>query len=325
MRNRRVGEYALDVVLHESDRSGEDGGERSDDRDGLHRSRCEHEEGVRARHHVDACCHHRCGVDQGADWRRAFHRVRQPHIKRQLRRLAAGSDEQKQRSRGDDGIADRKVSGAGCSVDVDVAQRTHIPCDEEHAKDESRVADAVDDERLVRGIARRLALEIETDQQIRAQAHAFPADKHECVVVGEDECEHGEHEEVEISEEAVVAAFMSHVANGIDMDQHADAGDEQEPDAGEWVEQESGVGLEVGLRAVVCDVICVAGVGAEPGVENLLVGLVIVCVSPCVVLQHRAAGHDEGKDNHAHAHGADRLLGQPAAKEEHDRRAQGGQ
>ena len=125
-----------------------------------------------------------------------------------------------------------------------------MPGDEEHAEEESSVADAVHDESFVGGVACRLAVEIETDQQIRAQAYAFPADEHEHVIVGQDEREHGEHEQVEVSKEAVVAAFMRHVAGGINMNQHADAGDKQQPDAGERVEKKSGVGLKGGLGAV---------------------------------------------------------------------------
>ncbi len=127
---------------------------------------------------------------------------------------------------------------------VDVAQRPEVPGDEEHAQQKSGVANAVDDERLVGRVARRLALEIEADQQIRAQAHALPADEHQHVVVRQDQRQHREHEQVEISEEAVIAALMRHVTGGINVDQHADAGHKQQPDAGKRIEQESGVGLK---------------------------------------------------------------------------------
>ncbi len=166
-----------------------------------------------------------------------------------------------------------KLSAAREVCHFGEAQRAEIPGDEEHAEKKSGVADAVDDECLVSRVAGGLAMEIETDQQIRTQAHAFPANKHEHIVVGQDQRQHGEHEEVEVSEEAVVAAFMRHIAGGINMDQHADAGDEQQPDAGERIEQEARVGLERSLRAVVGRVSQVAGVGAEPGVENRLIGL----------------------------------------------------
>src|ERR1700686_623084 len=104
-------------------------------------------------------------------------------------------------------------------------------------------------------------MKIETDQQVRAQPDTFPSNEHQHVVVGEDQREHGKHEEVEVTEEAVVPAFMRHVASGINMDQHADARDEEQPDAGEWVEKKSGVSLKGSLCAVVRDVRQVAGVG----------------------------------------------------------------
>ena len=46
---------------------------------------------------------------------------------------------------------------------------------DEHPEQESGVADAVDDERLVGRVTGRLAVEIEADQQVRTQAHALPA------------------------------------------------------------------------------------------------------------------------------------------------------
>ena len=95
--HRRVGDHALDVGLDERDEAGED------ERDGaerrgrvLHRAR-ELEERRRARDQVDAGGHHRRRVDQGADRRRAFHRVRQPRVERELRRLGDRAAEQAER------------------------------------------------------------------------------------------------------------------------------------------------------------------------------------------------------------------------------------
>ena len=112
LRDRGVGQHALDVVLHQADRGREDRRQRADDGDRLHRSRREHEQRVRARDHVHARGHHGRGVDECGDRRRAFHRVRQPDIQRELRRLAAGSDEQQQAGGGDPVIADAEVSAA---------------------------------------------------------------------------------------------------------------------------------------------------------------------------------------------------------------------
>ena len=134
------------------------------------------------------------------------------------------------------------------ACDFGEAQRAEVPGDEKHAEQESGVADAVDDECLVGRVAGGLAMEIETDQQIRTQPHAFPADEQQHIVVGQDQRQHGEHEEVEISEEAVVAAFMRHVSGGVNVNQHADTGDEEQPDAGKRIEQETGIGA--GTRPV---------------------------------------------------------------------------
>src|SRR3954454_10806376 len=82
-------------------------------------------------------------------------------------------------------------------------------------------------------------MEIESDQQIRAQPYTFPADKHQNVVVPQNQSEHGEHEQVQISEEAVVTAFVGHVAHRVDVDQRAHAGHKQQPDSGKRIEQKT--------------------------------------------------------------------------------------
>ena len=168
-------------------------------------------------------------------------------------------------------------------------------------------------------------MKIKSDQQIRAQPHAFPPDKHQHVIIGQDQREHGEHEEVEVSEEAVVAAFMRHVSGRINMDQHADAGDEQQPDAGERIEQKSGVGLKRCRGPVGFLKVEMPGVSAEPGVEDFLVRLMVVRGGPVGVLPHRAAGHQEREHDRADTDRAHRRLLQLAPKKEHDRRAEGGE
>ena len=63
------------------------------------------------------------------------------------------------------------------------------------------------------------------------------------------------------------------------MNQHADAGDKEQPYAGKRVEQKTGVGLKERLCPVMRRVGHVAGVGADPGVENGLVGLVEMLIA----------------------------------------------
>ena len=75
LRERRVSEDAFDVVLLDGDQRGEQRGEAADVGDDFQRRRVEQKEN--AAKHVNTGGHHRGGVDQGGDGRRAFHRVRQ--------------------------------------------------------------------------------------------------------------------------------------------------------------------------------------------------------------------------------------------------------
>ena len=56
------------------------------------------------------------------------------------------------------------------------------------------------------------------DEEIGTEAHPLPADEHEEVVVGQDEKEHREHEEVQIGEVAGVARVPAHVPGRVDVD-----------------------------------------------------------------------------------------------------------
>ena len=90
------------------------------------------------------------------------------------------------------------------------------------------------------------------------------------------------------------------------------------------IEQEAGIGMECSRSAVVLDVVHVAGVGAQPGVDDFLEGLARIVVRVSGVLPDRAAGEDKGQRHRADADRADRRLLQLAAEKEHDGRAEGG-
>src|SRR5262249_1735215 len=125
------------------------------------------------------------------------------------------------------------------------------------------------------------------------------------------------------AEEAVIAAFMRHVPGGVDVNQQADSSDKQQPDTGEWVEQESDLGFEVGGVAVLGGVSEMTGVAAKPGIHRLIKGM--GAGVSMRVLPDRAARHDETESDHSYTHGAHGLLLQLLAEEEHERRAEGGQ
>ena len=112
-----------------------------------------------------------------------------------------------------------------------------------HGDEHAEVAHAVDDERLLAGVGvpavQIVALvEPEADQQIRGQAHAFPAHEHAHEGIAEHEDEHGEDEEVQVDEEALEALVVVHVGDGVEVDQRADARDDQRHDHAQRVDQQ---------------------------------------------------------------------------------------
>src|SRR2546421_10133741 len=117
-------------------------------------------------------------------------------------------------------------------------ENTQIEEDQERGKDLADVADGVHAEGLACRQYRRAALEPETDQQIRTEADHGPADDQPDEVAGEDEQEHREDEEVHVGEEAREAGVLPHVADRIDVDEEADAGDHQDHQGGERIDIE---------------------------------------------------------------------------------------
>ena len=111
----------------------------------------------------------------------------------------------------------------------DALERDRTDVGEHHHQRDGKadIADAVDDERLLgRGGGRRLVLP-EPDQQVRRQADAFPADVEAQVVVGEHQQQHRREEQVQIREKPTAVRVFGHVADRVDVDQRADAGDQQ--------------------------------------------------------------------------------------------------
>ena len=92
--HRGVREDALDVPLDESDPAGDEEGDQPEHgREVLDVGRGLEDE-MRAADQVDARRDHRRRVDQGGDGCRALHRVRQPRVQRDLRRLGDSARQQ---------------------------------------------------------------------------------------------------------------------------------------------------------------------------------------------------------------------------------------
>ncbi len=229
LRNGGVGEHTLDVVLHHADCRGKQGGHCADDRDHAKRKRRAVKQHVRPAHQVHARRHHGGRVDQRGHGRRAFHRVRQPDIQRNLRGLAGGSDEQQQRNRG-------KEAAVQCRLivqrveDLRERQRSKVVDQQEHRQQKAEVSNAIHHEGLASGVVRRRLLPIKADQQVRCQAHAFPPDKQQKEVLCQHQHQHEEHEQVQVREEAPVALVLSHITDRIKVDQEAHARDHAKHD-----------------------------------------------------------------------------------------------
>ncbi len=211
------------------------------------------EEEVGPGDHVDAGGDHGGGVDERRDGRGAFHGVGEPDVERKLRALAGGADEQAEGDGGEDASGPGGLYGQ-LGGDHIKGEGTEVSEQQKHADEEAEVADAVDDEGFHAGVGCGRFLEPEADEEIGGETDAFPADEHQKGVAGQHQNGHEEEEEVQVAEVARVAFFMGHVAGGVDVDEEADAGDDQEHDERELIEDKA--------------VIDVEGAGVDPAVAK---------------------------------------------------------
>ena len=115
---------------------------------------------------------------------------------------------------------------------------------QEHGEQKAEIPDAVEDECLLACVHGRFAQVVKADQQVGGESNALPADEHEQKVLRQHQGQHEKHEQVEVGEVAPVSLFVRHVADGVDMDQKADAGDDQQHDQRQGVEQEVKIGAK---------------------------------------------------------------------------------
>ena len=234
LRERGVGEDALDVVLLRGHERGEDARDAADPRDDHPGDRRKIDEERETREHVHARGDHRRGVDERGDGRGAFHRVRQPCVERELRALSNRTAEDEEHCRTEE---IRILREHGLLV-LEAVERDGARSRPQHedAEHETEVAEAVHDERLVRGLARGVAGEPVADEQVAAHADEFPEDEHHREIVREHDAEHREHEEREVAEEARLRLVVLHVHRAVKVHEEADAGDDEEHRLREMIE-----------------------------------------------------------------------------------------
>ena len=88
-------------------------------------------------------------------------------------------------------------------------------------------------------VAGLVTFDVVTNQQVRTQPNAFPADEHQQEVVREHKRQHREHEQVQIREKAVKAFVAVHVPGRENVDEKSDEGDEAGVDSASAIHPES--------------------------------------------------------------------------------------
>src|SRR5690606_40010523 len=98
---------------------------------------------------------------------------------------------------------------------------------QEDPQKKSEVPDAVHDKCLFGCIIIRIVLIPEADQEIRTQAHSFPADEHDRVTRAHDQDEHKKNEQIQVGKKLSEALVRVHVSRRINMDQKPNARTDQ--------------------------------------------------------------------------------------------------
>ena len=174
----RVSENTFDVGLYQRGKTGQQQRNRPDNTHQMQNFRRHQEQAVGTGNQVHTGGYHGCGVDQCRNRGRAGHRVCQPGLQRQLRGFTDSTTQQHQ----------------GCQHQREFLFHFFPPCQFHHfaevqgaqfvvkneqRKSEEDVTHTGHDERFhCRCAILRIGV-IETDQQIGAQAHAFPAEVHQ--------------------------------------------------------------------------------------------------------------------------------------------------
>ena len=127
----------------------------------------------------------------------------------------------------------------------DVVERPRLLDEQEQRERKRRVAERVDDERLLRRCDRRRPLVLEPDQEIRGEPDEAPGCEQNQEVAALDEQQHREDEERHVREEAALLVDCVHVADRVGDDQRADAGDDQHHEHRELVDVQREPEVEV--------------------------------------------------------------------------------
>ena len=218
--DRRVGHHTFDVGLGQGDGRPDDHGDAAGKRHDCHGGGRQVIERRQSRDHEHARRDHGRGMNERRDRRRAFHGIGQPDMERHLRRFSdrSGKEEQTDERQNGDVPCSPKWSEdihhvAGRLVrareNILVIERAEAVPDQEQAKHEAEVSDAVDEERFRGGGAGGRTIIPVADEQIGTEPDGFPKNEELQQVVRHDQHQHREGEQGDIGEEAGIARFFS--------------------------------------------------------------------------------------------------------------------
>ena len=245
LRERRIREHALDVVLHDGKQRRAEHRDRRDDADrGEHPGTRVEEDLEQPPDQVDTGRDHRGGVDQRRHGRGARHGVGEPHVQRELGGLPDRAPEQQDgRHRHVEGGHAGRAHRVGHGADVAGGEPGGRD-QREDAEHEGDVTDAGGDERLDRGVGVLLHLPPMPDQQVGAEPHDLPPDQQLDQVVGDDNGEHRRREDREDDVEPGEPLVGVHVAQRVDVHHQRDRGDDDEHDRGEPIHEDADLQME---------------------------------------------------------------------------------
>jgi hypothetical protein len=107
--------------------------------------------------------------------------------------------------------------------------------EKQNPEHKAEITDAVDDESFITRDRIGVILIPKADEQIGTETHALPADEKHQKIVSHHQQEHEKDKQIQIDEKANHPLIVAHVTERIDMDQKADAGDDQQHHGGQGI------------------------------------------------------------------------------------------
>ena len=199
----------------------------ADDRADVGRRRRLLEQRVHARDQVDAGGDHRRGVDQGGDRRRALHGVREPGVERDLGGLGERADQQQHAARHEVG---RRCGVNASSTCANVCRKSSVPVPRKMKNVPSTSPTSpttLMTNALMPACGGGRAPVPEARSAGRTRRRRTPSRRSAGRSSPPGPAAACEHEEVQVGEEARVAAVAAHVGDRVEVDQRRDAGDDE--------------------------------------------------------------------------------------------------